>query len=165
MVVVGADVHKRTHTFVAVDAGGRQLADKVVEATSAGHAIALRWVRATFGAEVVWGVEDGRALSTRLERDLLNAGQHVVRVPPKLMARHRALGRRRGKSDPIDALAAARAVLREPDLPVACHDEVSREMKLLTDRREDLVGQRTATMNRLLGRVHELDRSCGGFRG
>ena len=157
MIVIGADVHKRTHTFVAVDGGGRKLGDKVVEATSAGHATALRWVRAAFGADVVWGVEDCRALSARLERDLLDAGQRVVRVPPNLTARHRASGRSQGKSDPIDALAAARAVLREPELPVACHDEVSREMKLLTDRREDLVGQRTATMNRLLGRVHELD--------
>jgi transposase len=47
--------------------------------------------------------------------------------------------------------------LREPDLPVACHDEVSRELKLLVDRREVLVAQRTATINRLRWRVHELD--------
>jgi transposase len=42
-------------------------------------------------------------------------------------------------------------------LPIASHDEVSRELKLLVDRREVLVGQRTATINRLLWRVHELD--------
>ena len=65
------------------------------------------------------------------------------------MAQARASARTRGKSDPIDALAVARAVLREPDLPVASHDEVSRELKLLVDRREDLVAQRTATINRL----------------
>ena len=63
-------------------------------------------------------------------------------MPPKLMAQTRASARTRGKSDPIDALAVARAVLREPDLPVASHDEVSRELKLLVDRREDLVAQR-----------------------
>jgi transposase len=88
---------------------------------------------------------------------LLTAGQQVVRVPPKLMAQTRASARTRGKSDPIDALAVARAFLREPDLPIASHDEVSRELKLLVDRREVLVGQRTATINRLLWRVHELD--------
>jgi len=70
------------------------------------------------------------------------------------MARKSA--RTRGKSDPIDALAVARAYLREPDLPVASHDEASRELKLLVDRREVLVAQRTATINRLLWRVHEL---------
>ncbi len=157
MVVVGADVHKRTHTFVAVDEVGRKLAEKVVVATSAGHAEAVMWVRERFGAEVVWGIEDCRHLSARLERDLLTAGQQVVRVPPKLMAQTRASARTRGKSDPIDALAVARAVLREPNLPVACHDEVSRELKLLVDRREVLVAQRTAMINRLRWRVHELD--------
>lgn len=157
MVVVGADVHKRTHTFVAVDEVGRKLAERTVSATSAGHGEAVMWARERFGVEVVWAVEDCRHLSARLERDLLTAGQKVVRVPPKLMAQTRASARTRGKSDPIDALAVARAYLREPDLPVASHDETSRELKLLVDRREVLVAQRTATINRLLWRVHELD--------
>ncbi|WP_443678119.1 IS110 family transposase [Mycolicibacterium lacusdiani] len=159
MVVVGADVHKRTHTFVAVDEVGRRLGEKVVEATTVGHRQAVRWARAQFGVELVWAIEDCRHLSARLERDLLAADQKVVRVPPKLMALTRKSARTRGKSDPIDALAVARAYLREPDLPVASHDEVSRELKLLIDRREDLVGQRTSTINRLLWRVHELDPS------
>ena len=157
MVVVGADVHKRTHTFVAVDQAGRKLGEKVVAATTVGRHKALVWARVEFGNELVWGIEDCRHLSARLERDLLSAGQQVVRVPPKLMARTRASARTRGKSDPIDALAVARAVLREPDLPVASHDAISRELKLLIDRREDLVAQRTSAINRLLWRVHELD--------
>jgi transposase len=157
MVVVGTDVHKRTHTFVAVDQVGRKLGEKVVAATTAGHRKALAWAREQFGDELVWGIEDCRNLSARLERDLLAAGQSVVRVAPKLMAQSRACARTRGKSDPIDALAVAQAVLRNPDLPVASHDEVSRELKLLIDRREDLVAQRTSTINRLRQRVHELD--------
>jgi len=159
MVVVGADVHKRTHTFVAIDEVGRKLGEKVVEATSIGHRQAVRWARSQFGVELVWAIEDCRHLSARLERDLLAADQKVVRVPPKLMALTRKSARTRGKSDPIDALAVARAYLREPDLPIASHDEVSRELKLLIDRREDLVGQRTSTINRLLWRIHELDPS------
>ena len=73
------------------------------------------------------------------------------------MARTRASARTRGKSDSIDATAVARAVLREPDLPVAQHDPVSRELGLLTERRETLVEQRTATINRVQWRIHELD--------
>ncbi|MEZ0338779.1 IS110 family transposase [Mycobacterium sp. pV006] len=157
MVVVGADVHKRTHTFVAVNDAGRELAEKTVQAITVGHAEAVMWAREQFGGDVVWAIEDCRHLSARLERDLLALGQKVVRVPPKLMAQTRASARTRGKSDPIDALAVARGFLREPDLPVASHDEVSRELKLLVDRREVLVAQRTATINRLLWRVHELD--------
>lgn len=77
------------------------------------------------------------------------------------MSRARASSRERGKSDPIDALAVARTVLREPNLPMASHDPVSMELRLLVDRREDLVGQRTATINRLLVRVHYLDPDRG----
>jgi transposase len=157
MVVVGADVHKHTHTFVAVDEVGRKLGEKTVKAITTGHAEAVMWARERFGTDVVWAIEDCRHLSARLERDLFAFGQKVVRVPPKLMAQTRASARTRGKSDPIDALAVARGFLREPDLPVASHDEVSRELKLLVDRREVLVAQRTATINRLLWRVHELD--------
>ena len=157
MVVVGADVHKRTHTFVAVDQVGRELGSKTVKATTDGHQAAIRWARKEFGSEIVWGIEDCRHLSARLERDLLTAGQAVVRVPPKMMAEQRRIARTRGKSDPIDAAAVARAALREPDLPVATHDEVSRELKLLVDRRDDLVKHRTATINRLLWRVHEIN--------
>lgn len=157
MVVVGADVHKRTHTFVAVDEAGRELGHKTFDADTAGHQAALRWARERFGAGLLWAIEDCRHLSARLERDLLTAGQSVVRVPPKMMAEQRRIARTRGKSDPIDAAAVARAALREPDLPVAAHDETSRELKLLVDRRDDLVTHRTATINRLLWRVHELD--------
>ena len=157
MVVVGADVHKRTHTFVAVDAVGKQVGQVTVAAVTEGHRKALAWARERFGDELVWAIEDCRHLSARLERDLLTAGQHVVRVPPKMMAEQRRVARTRGKSDPIDALAVARAYLREPSLPVASHDETSRELKLLVDRRETLVAQRTAVINSLLWRVHELD--------
>jgi transposase len=157
MVVIGVDTHKATHTLVGVNPAGRKLKELTVRATSDGHLKALRWAQRTFGLDIVWGIEDCRNLSRRLERDLLDAGQRVVRVPPHLMARTRASARTRGKSDPIDALAVARAVLREPDLPVASHDDVSREFKLLVDRREHLIEHRTATINRLLWRVHELD--------
>lgn len=159
VVVVGVDTHKATHTFVAVDGAGQKLGELTVKAVTAGHLEALAWAREVFGADLMWGVEDCRNLSGRLEHDLLDAGQHVVRVPPHLMAYTRASARTRGKSDSIDALAVARTVLREPDLPVASHDEVSRELKLLVDRREDLIKHRSSTMYRLLWRIHELEPS------
>jgi transposase len=55
-------------------------------------------------------------LTRWLERQLLECGEELVRVPPKLMAPERRAGRARGKSDPIDALAVGRAALREPGL-------------------------------------------------
>ncbi len=117
MAVVGADVHERRHTFVALDEVGRKLGEKTVEATTAGHTAVIMWAREQFGTGLIWGIEDCRNMSARLERDLLGAGQQVVRVPTKLMAQVRKSARVRGKSDPIDAEAVARAVLREPSYP------------------------------------------------
>ena len=157
MVKVGIDVHKKTHCAVAVDAMGRQLAQLTVRATDAGHRQLLRWARRLFGEDVEFAVEDCRHVSTRLERALLTAGARVVRVPPKLMAQTRSSARTRGKSDPIDALAIARAAWREPNLPVATLAGVEREIKLLVDHREDLVNTRTQVQNRLRWHLHELD--------
>jgi Transposase IS116/IS110/IS902 family/Transposase len=81
----------------------------------------------------------------------------VVRVPPKLMAGARRAARSRGKSDAIDALAVARAAIREPDLPEAQLEGASRELRLLVDHREDLVCERTRIQNRLRWHLHEID--------
>jgi transposase len=62
-----------------------------------------------------------------------------------------------GKSDSIDALAVARAALREPDLPEARLEGPAREIQLLLDHREDLVAERTGIQNRLRWHLHDLD--------
>ena len=163
MITVGSDSHKQTHTFVAVDGNGRVLANKTVKATPTGHLEALRWAQQW--PERTWAVEDCRHLSRRLEADLVRAGERVLRVPPKLMAGARRSARERGKSDPIDAAAVARAALREPGLPEAHLDGAERELRLLVDHREDLVGERTRMQNRLLWHLHELEpgeRLAGG---
>jgi transposase len=155
MVTLGADPHKATHTLVAIDDAARQLGQRTFAATANGHLEALSW--ASQWSERRWAMEDCRHVSRRLERDLLVAGETVLRVPPKLMAGARSSARTRGKSDPIDALAVARAAAREPGLPVATLDGPSRELRLLVDHREDLVGERTRIQNRLRWHLHELD--------
>jgi transposase len=155
MVTMGADRHERTHTLVAVDEHGRKLAERTVAATPSGHLELLVWACARFD-ERRWALEDCRHLSRRLERDLLLAGEAVVRVPPELMAGARRSGREPGESDPIEALAVARAALREPDLPVARSDGPEREVRLLVDHRDDLVAERTQAQDRLRGHLHEL---------
>jgi transposase len=155
MVVIGVDSHKSTHTAVAVDETGRKLAERTVPARSTGHLELVRW--ATHFPDRRFALEDCRHLSRRLSGDLLVAGEAVVRVSPKLMAGARRSSREPGKSDPIDALAVARAALREPDLPVASLDGPERELRLLVDHREDLVAERTRIQNRLRWHLHELD--------
>ncbi len=147
MVVLGADLHKRSHTVVVIDDAGRKLAEKTVAATDEGRLALRRW--AAQWPDRMWGLEDCRHLSRRLDAELVRAGESVVRVPPKLMAGARQSSREPGKSDPIDALAVARAVLREPDLPIATLDGPDRPVRLLIDHREDLVGERTRHEQRL----------------
>jgi transposase len=150
MVVLGIDAHKRTHTVVAVDARGRQLAVKVIGTNTKDHLGLLSWAEQfTDNDGLLWAVEDCRHLSRWLERDLLAAGQAIVRVPPKLMAHVRDSARTYDKSDPIDALAVARAAQREPDLAVARLDGPDRDVRLLTDHRESLVNERTRAICRL----------------
>lgn len=157
-MIVGVDAHKESHTMVAVDATGQRVAGTTVDATSDGNRRAIRWATRKFAdADLLWAVEDVRPLTARLEADLLDAGQRVVRVPTHLVARTRKSSRSPGKSDPLDALAVARAAQREPDLPVATHSPWTRQLKLLMDHREDLIEYRSAATTRLLWRIHELD--------
>jgi transposase len=156
MVVVGVDPHKHSHTAVAVDHNGRELAQITVGNTAADLIRLLEWALRWPGPRR-WAIEDCRHVAGALLRALLGAGQSVVTVPPKLMAQTRASARTRGKSDPIDALAVARAALREPDLPEAHLDEQALEIRLLLDHREDLVAERTRMINRLHWHLHDLE--------
>lgn len=157
MVIIGIDVHKRSHTAVIADTVGRQIAVKTIGTTSNDHLALLAWANKHDDQERLWAIEDCRHLSRRLESDLLGAGKQVVRVPPKLMSHVRDSACTFGESDPIDALSIARAALREPDLPVARLDGAEREIRLLVDHREDLVAERTRVISRLRWHLHELD--------
>jgi len=154
MIVIGLDVHKQSVTAVAVDEAGRPLAEKVIPV---GSDELLEWA-AALDSERLWAVEDCRQLTRWLERQLLSVGEDLVRVPPKLTVPERRAGRTRGKSDPIDALAIARAALREPDLSrPQPGEQASREIKLLVDHRDDLVDQRRRTQQRLRWHLFQLD--------
>ena len=153
MIVVGVDVHKQSLTAVAVDEVGRSVA----ELTVGDGQMLLKWA-ASLSDERLWALEDCRQLTRQLERTLVDAGERLVRVPPKLMAPQRRAGRVRGKSDPIDALAVARAALREPRLDHPREGEQRlRELKMLVDHRDDLVDERRRAQQRLRWHLHELD--------
>jgi len=153
MIVVGVDVHKQSLTAVAVDEVGRAVA----EVTTADADRLLAWAASVAG-ERLWALEDCRQLTRALERELIAVGERLVRVPPKLMAPQRRASRVRGKSDPIDALAVARAALRERRLDhPRPGEERLRELKLLVDHRDDLVDERRRAQQRLRWHLHELD--------
>ena len=158
MIVIGADTHKASHALAAVDEGtGRVRGSRQIEAGGPGHLAAVRWAR-ELDEQRVWAIEDCRSCSGRLEQALLAAGERVVRVPPHRMGESRKGEREPGKSDQIDALAVARAVVGDgvEKFPVAFLDERAMEIRLLLDHRNDLVAERTRTVNRLRWHLLEL---------
>ena len=153
MIVIGVDVHKYSLTAVAVDDLGRTLDDHAGPVDEQ----VVAWAR-SLGEERLWAVEDCRHVSRGLERSLLEAGERLVRVPPRLTAPQRRRGRTRGKSDAIDGLAIARAALQEPGLDgPRAGEETLHELKLLVDHRDDLVAERRRCQQRLRWHLHELD--------
>jgi transposase len=157
MLTIGIDPHKQTHSAVAVDPLGVQIAQRTVAAKREGFGQLLEWARKLDG-ERVWVIEDVRHVSGSLERLLIDRGETVVRLPPRLMAEARRGVRERGKSDPIDALAIARAALREgvERLPTARLAGAELEIRLLALHRERLVDTRTRLINELRWQLHDL---------
>jgi transposase len=153
MIVVGLDAHKHSLTAVAVDELGRE---RGAWSGPIGTSC-LVWARSLAG-ERLWAVEDCRHVTRAVEQTLVAAGERLVRVPPRLTAPQRRRGRTRGKSDSIDALAIARAALREPQLDgPRAGEETLRELKLLVDHRDDLVDERRRCQQRLRWHLHQLD--------
>jgi transposase len=105
-VILGVDTHLELHVAVAVDQVGRRLGELTIPSTTRGYERLLRWAEG-FGPVGCAGIEGTSSYGAGLSRHLKAAGVSVVEIErPK--RRHL---RRKGKSDPLDAQAAARAVL------------------------------------------------------
>jgi transposase len=105
-VTGGVDTHKDTHVAAALDGLGRLLGTESFPANAAGYRRLLRWLR-HFGELTAVGVEGTGAWGAGLARFLTAADVEVVEVQ-RPNRQHR---RRYGKSDPVDAISAARSVL------------------------------------------------------
>ena len=104
-VIGGVDTHGDTHHAAVIDALGRHLADREFPATRAGYQDLTNWLR-SHGSVTAVGIEGTGAYGAELARTLTRAGLTVVEVDRP----DRKTRRLRGKSDPIDAYAAASAV-------------------------------------------------------
>jgi transposase len=162
-VTVGVDTHKDTHVAAARDQLGRRLGTTQVPTSSAGYAQLLSWAHA-LGEVVAWGVEGTGSYGAGLARFLAAQGQRVVEVNrPDRQAR-----RRRGKSDAVDADAAARAVQagEATGVPKA-QDGVVEMLRALRAARQTAVKARTQAINALKGLLvtapAELREQLGGL--
>jgi transposase len=146
-VTVGVDTHKNLHVAAARDQLGRRLGATSAPASRAGYAALLAWAHG-LGQVEAWGVEGTGSYGAGLARFLAARGQHVVEVNRP----DRQLRRRRGKSDPVDADAAARAVQagEATGVPKA-QDGVVEMLRALRVARQTAVKARTQAINALKG--------------
>ena len=143
-VTVGVDTHAEVHVAVATDSFGRRLDAISVATTPAGYAELLGWAQG-LGQIEGWGIEGTGSFGAGLTRFLHRHGQVVVEVNrPDRQAR-----RRRGKSDPLDAEAAARAVqARAGAIPKAGDGQVEM-IRSLRVARATAMKARTQAINAL----------------
>jgi transposase len=158
---LGVDTHKRTHVLVALDEAGRQLGTRTIANTPEGWAEALAWVRGKQQHQRRWGIENGGSLGKGFAQFLLAQGEAAVReVRPQRTAQYRRRGRTQDKTDHADALAIARLLLAEGEhLPTIQRDDVSTELRLLSDHRDNLLVDRTRLINQLHAQMLQIDPS------
>jgi len=155
-VLIGVDPHKGTNA-VAVLNGREELLEYALFATNrAGLRSLRRWAK-RFG-ERCWAVEGAGGVGRPVAQHLVAAGETVVDVPAKLSSRIRLLsmGNER-KNDRVDAVCVAVAALRGKRLTEVGDEEgQATVLKMLSERRKDLIKERTRTLNRLHGLLRDL---------
>ena len=145
-VVGGVDTHKHTHHAAVLDAAtGRLLGDQEFPANRGGYRQMLDWFR-SFGAPAAVGIEGTGSFGAGLTRHLDAQGIETIEV----MRPNRQSRRLYGKSDPIDAIAAARAVLSglatgKPKPRNGCVEAI----RLLRTTRSSAVKARSAAINQI----------------
>jgi transposase len=154
-VLIGVDPHKVSIAVAAVNEVGELVECASFPQNRAGLRALERWAK-RFG-ERRWAVENAGGLGRHLAQRLSAAGESVVDVPPKLSAKVRLLstGNAR-KNDGLDALATALAAWRNERLPAVEQEAGAEVLRLLSERREDLVAERTRALNRLHGLLRDL---------
>ena len=144
-VILGVDTHRDIHVAATVSALGALLDTKSFPTTAAGYRRMLTWARG-YGSVRQAVVEGTRSYGAALSRHLQAEGVAVIDVNQP----DRATRRKRGKTDTIDAEAAARAVLSGRATTVAkTGDGLVEAMRLLKITRDSAVNARTKAINQL----------------
>ena len=155
-VLIGVDPHKASVALAVVDEVKGELLERAAFPQNRDGLGSLeRWARRF--PERRWAVENASGLGRYLAGRLSAAGESVVDVPPKLSARVRVLssGNAR-KNDGVDALATALAASHNVRLAAVDPEAASEALRLLSERREDLVAERTRALNRLHALLRDL---------
>jgi len=147
-VAIGVDSHKGSLAAAAVDEVGKVIEAREFPNHPKGHDAFGAWVGAQAKERRI-GIEGSLNYGAALTKHLLSCGEDVREVPASLTHAERRKKRSQGKSDLVDAVAIARVVAREADLPSARRTAQLSDLKLLVDYRDQLVRARTQVANRV----------------
>lgn len=144
----GVDSHKDTLAVAVIDHAGRVVDQLQVANQESGFARLLELV--TRHGVVRVGIEGSGNDGWPAALWLLEQDVSVVEVALLLTARERSSRPGQGKTDPVDAIAIARITARDDDLPpVRAMTGPAADLRVLSDYRDQLVAERTATANRV----------------
>jgi len=163
---IGVDTHKKAHVLVAIDDQGQTGGTHTMTNTPSGWAGALGWAR-DLDATCIWGIENSGSLGKGFAQFLLVHGEAAVHeIVPHRTAQYRKRGRSQDKTDHTDALAMARLLRAETEfLPNVSLDDVSTELRLLSDHRDNLIAERTRLINQLHAQMLQVDPCYEEKRG
>ena len=160
-LVLGIDTHRDLHVAVLLDRVGRKLATAYFDTTDAANAALLAWTR-RHGQVTIAGVEGTGSYGYRLAQQLIAHGIQVVEVNRPDRTRRR----RKGKSDPIDAEAAARAVLAGDATAIPkCRNGAVGQLRALVMARRSAIKARTQATNQLRALLVDTDDELRGRLG
>lgn len=146
-VVIGVDTHKSTHTYAVIGAATGQLIEVFSQsADGPGYLGAVKMVEMVApDARCLWAIEGTQSYGAGLTRHLAGRSEQVAEVDHP----HKRPRTTRGKSDPIDAVGAARAILERGQLAIPRGFGTRDELRMLMIARDDAVEAYTNTLRRL----------------
>jgi len=152
-VMIGLDPHKASNTIAVLERDETVLTKRRFDNSDDGLAEMLDTV--AHWSERIWAVEGSAGMGRSVAQRLVGAGETVLDVPAKLATRVRVYSTGHGaKTDPADAVA--RAAIHSRHLRMVVRDDAAVAMRLLCDRRSELIASRTRSINRLHRLLREL---------
>jgi len=147
-VVIGVDPHKRINAVVVVNSRAQVLARAQFVNDAQGFRELRRFSRQW--RPRTWAIEGCNGVGKHVAQRLVAAGERVVDVSTRRAALVRVFAGGNGrKNDDTDAHSIALVGLHAPDLPAVRADDRRTALRLLSNRRRELIGQRTQCVNRL----------------
>jgi transposase len=154
-VMIGVDPAKRSHAMAVLDGNENEVAALQVRNDNSGYREMLRLAKQW--KQRSWAVEGAGGVGVQLAQRLVADGESVVDVPPKLATRARIFDTGHGrKNDPGDARTVAVVALRTNGLRQVVLDDERLALRLMSERRRELVRSRTRTVNHLHQLLMEL---------